>query len=81
MCIRDSLNGHMNNTVYGELVSNALENRLNAGEQIKDIDIFYHKEVLFGEQINLYMLEDNKKFYIKGVVNDKNCFEACGSMV
>lgn len=74
------INGHVNNAVYGDLVCNLLEGRLLAGERLRSVDIFYHREALPGSTITLYKQEEGNRFFVRGSVGDSVCFEACGQL-
>lgn len=74
------INGHMNNTVYGDLVANQLEQQLMDDKRITSVDIFYHREALLGDLVTLWRSFAGERFFVKGCVGDSVCFEAQGTL-
>lgn len=74
------VNNHMNNTVYGDIITNVLESRLSAGERIRSVEIFYHREALPGDKLALWCGEAENSFFIRGMAGEVVCFEAEGEL-
>lgn len=79
-CSMLDINGHMNNAAYGDLIMNLLEPRLLADKRISSVEIYYHREALAGDKILLYLGGEGDSFYIRGMINEQCCFEACGKV-
>lgn len=79
-CSMLDINNHMNNTVYGDIITNLLEHRLMAGERIRSVEIFYHREALHGDTLSLWCGEDGSRFFIRASVGEVCCFEAAGEL-
>lgn len=47
-------NGHMNNTVYADLICDALPLEVWRTHTVTDVILYYHKEVPMGESTRLY---------------------------
>ena len=65
-------NGHVNNIKYATFI----ENVLKLEHQIKSFEITYVKEAKMGEEIKIYVKENDNIIDIKGIVNDTTCFLA-----
>lgn len=79
-CSMLDINNHMNNTVYGDIITNLLEHRLMAGERIRSIEIFYHHEALHGDKLSLWCGEEDNRFFIRANIGETACFAAAGEM-
>lgn len=74
---RCDMNGHMNNTVYADLICDALPPEIWHTQMVTDLIIYYHKEVAFGESTCLYRSQlQNDHWYIGGWQGDTCNFEA-----
>ena len=65
-------NKHMNNSVYGDLIGNALENSI----PWREIQISYLAETRLGEEIEITAKRDGGAFIVTGAVNERNSFAA-----
>lgn len=74
------VNGHLNNTVYADLICNMLERELLGDKRLRTVEIFYHHEAMPGAGIDLWLAEQNDNFYIRGTVENSPCFEAQGTL-
>lgn len=74
------INNHMNNTVYGDIISNLLESRLLSGKRIRSVEIFYHNEALFGDKLQLWCSDTEDEFFIRANNGAAVCFEAAGRL-
>lgn len=72
------INRHVNNTVYGDLICNQLEQSLLADRRLGAVDIFYHREALPGDSIRLQRHQEGDRFFVRGLVGESVCFEANG---
>lgn len=79
-CSMLDINNHMNNTVYGDVITNLLEHRLLAGERIRTVEIFYHREALHGDRLALWCGEEGSRFFIRANIGEVVCFEAEGEL-
>lgn len=79
-CSMLDINNHMNNTVYGDIITNLLEHRLMAGERIRTIEIYYHREALYGDKLSLWCGEDGNRFFVRANIGEASCFEASGEL-
>ena len=70
------INRHLNNAVYGDLISNLLENRLFQGDTIRELSLFYHREAKPGDQLLLSIAQEGDVVHIRGEVDGSRCFEA-----
>ena len=70
------INRHLNNAVYGDLISNLLENRLFQGDTIRELSLFYHREAKPGDQLLLSTAQEGDVVHIRGEVDGSRCFEA-----
>ena len=72
------VNGHLNNTVYGDLVTDLLpfEELVNRG--IREFRIVFRHEARHGEELRLQLLHDGAEdcWYAVGHRADGPCFEA-----
>lgn len=64
------INGHVNNTNY---VTYALD-VLSASEQIKSLQIVYNKELVFGDQVEVYFKRERDVITVVGMRGDETCF-------
>lgn len=72
-------NRHLNNTVYAEIICNALPYEDMDKKEIKKLMISYKNQGLFGDEIlvNVNSKEDfDNTYFIKGDIQDKTCFES-----
>lgn len=75
------VNNHMNNTVYGDIITNLLSRQLTQGKRILSIEIFYHREALPGDSLAMWCDENENSFFIRGMIGEVVCFEAEGELV
>ncbi len=66
-------NGHVNNTRYAKMVIN----QINCSLKIKEFQIDYHKEVLLGQRINLFIGAENNCAFAKGESDLGEKFFSC----
>lgn len=70
-------NGHMNNTEYGDLLCNCLEEQLLAGRKIHRLLLFYHHEAKLGDELRLMAEEREDSTLVFGLLGeDSVCFES-----
>ncbi len=67
-------NGHVNNSVYGDMACDVLPMELFNG-RIKEFQICFVKEAKAGDTITLYGTEENRSHIVAGCVGDATCFE------
>lgn len=62
---RCDMNGHLNNTIYADLICDALPGEIWQTMTIQDMVITYHKEVPMGESLRLCRarLDENRWFF------------------
>lgn len=65
-------NGHVNNIKYATFIENVLELK----KQIKSFSITYVKEAKLNDNVDIYVLENEFGYDIKGIVNEETCFLA-----
>ena len=72
------VNGHLNNTVYGDLVCDVLpfEELVNRG--IREFRIVFRHEARYGEELGLQLFHDREEdcWYVAGHRTDGLCFES-----
>lgn len=68
------LNGHLNNVRYIEMLMNLHEPEFYQTHQFSELLIQYTSEIKAGERVELFV--DDKIQYVRGVVDDRLCFEA-----
>ncbi|MCM1289471.1 MAG: thioesterase [Corallococcus sp.] len=64
------INGHVNNTNY---VTYALD-VLGAEEKVKSVQIVYHKELVLGDEAEVYFKREQSVVSVLGVRNGETCF-------
>ena len=70
-------NGHMNNTVYADLICDALPLEVWRTHTVTDVILYYHKEVPMGESTRLYRAAVGENhWYMAGWQGDTCNFEA-----
>ncbi len=71
------MNGHMNNTRYVDVICDALPWSVWDTAQLRDLRIFYHREVPRGESFALSSLQtEDNRWYFSGERDGKSTFEA-----
>ncbi len=71
------LNGHLNNTRYVDMLFDALPLESLRGHTVRELLIFYHKEVPLGESFALYRKRTGEDtWYFLGQREGHACFEA-----
>lgn len=71
------MNGHMNNTRYVDVICDALPWSVWDTAQLRDLRIFYHREVPRGESFALSCLQtEDNRWYFSGERDGKSAFEA-----
>lgn len=68
-------NGHVNNTVYADMVLDCLDLE-TLKKPIKGFEINFINEVLLSETLEIGVLQDGDERLFSGNVNDRNCFTA-----
>ena len=66
------LNGHVNNTKYANFVLNQINPKENDALSFMQID--YHREIRDGEEINLYIKNENSMVFAKGTNDSETLF-------
>lgn len=70
-------NMHMNNAIYGDVISNAAYNILDkASPKWQEIQINFLGETKFGDEIDVTAYENAGTFYVKGNANEQPSFLA-----
>ncbi len=69
------VNCHVNNTVYADIVFDAVYNILPITSTPKRFEIYYHNEAKLNDEISVYYQKIDNVLYISGEVNEKKCFE------
>jgi medium-chain acyl-[acyl-carrier-protein] hydrolase len=64
-------NMHMNNSIYGDVISNAL-----LSQTWREVQINYLAETRLNEKINVTAFKNDEKIYVTGNANGKNSFTA-----
>lgn len=70
------LNGHVNNTNY---VTYALD-VLGAKEQVSAVQIVYHKELMFGDVVEVYVKREQNVVTVVGMRDGEMCFSVVLTM-
>lgn len=68
-------NGHVNNSVYADLVCDMVPLERFAQQEIKEFGIIYHKEAKGGQILDITAIE-NDGWYFSGKIGEQRCFEA-----
>ncbi len=68
-------NGHVNNTVYADMVLEALNDQY-CQKMPRGFEINYQNEALLGETVEISVTEDGSGLMFSGKITDKNCFTA-----
>ncbi len=69
-------NGHMNNTYYADAAADALPLECLRQKTIREMVIRYHKEIPAGETALVERgMTDENHWYVRGIREDKKCFE------
>lgn len=68
-------NGHMNNTVYGDVVEDFLPNGLQ-GREIEELQITYLNEASLDDVISIHASEQEENVRMKGLREKGDCFSA-----
>lgn len=64
------LNKHVNNTKYIDYATDVLEQ----DEQIVSAEIVYHKELLLGDTVQVFVKRDGNAVYVAGARGGQTCF-------
>jgi acyl-ACP thioesterase len=67
-------NGHANNCAYTQWVLDALPFEYIKCRMLRDVQVNYHREAHYGEQVDLFISRDADKWYITGKTGDLTCF-------
>ena len=73
------LNEHMNNAIYGDLITNALESSqspLSHTPKWREVQFNYLSEIKVGEEVDVQCRRLGETFYITGMVKDQPMFAA-----
>ena len=74
---RCDMNGHMNNTRYADLICDALPWEVWDKGEVRDLLIFYHREIPRGESFALNRAQtDTNRWYFNGEREGQSAFEA-----
>lgn len=69
-------NGHMNNTVYASVATDAVGDLIRSGADISSMTISYHKEARYGTTLSIEVSGGNDGSYVRGLLPDGTpCFE------
>ena len=71
-------NMHMNNTVYLDIIDNALHKikRDNTTEKLRTLDLSYNYAAEEGDILSVWGIKINDEIYLKGKIGEINCFDA-----
>jgi acyl-ACP thioesterase len=69
-------NMHMNNCIYGDLISNAMHLRNGAASIWKNVQINYLAEVRLGEEMKIKCFNQNDTSLITGKIGERTAFSA-----
>ena len=67
-------NGHANNCAYTQWVLDILPVEYVKTHLLRDVQVNYHREAHYGEQVHLFTARDGNKWYITGKTGDLTCF-------
>ena len=70
-------NGHLNNTVYGDMVCDLLPFEEMETKRWKEFAIYYRKEARAGERVDLTLFQEEEgRYFIQGEKGEGSCFKA-----
>lgn len=70
-------NGHVNNTVYSDIICDLLPLEVLKEKEIREFGIIYHKEALPGQVLEMEVIESaGGCYYVAACVDGKSCFTA-----
>ena len=69
-------NHHVNNAMYAQFVSNCVEDRILAGQEITSFAIVYHNQAQYGQTITLLRKDEGANSFVKGMLGGTICFES-----
>ncbi len=75
------LNGHLNNTVYADIVMDSLPIETALGQIVSELRLRYKKEVKYGDVLSLRADSHEKEWTVTGYNGEDLCFEALVSFV
>ena len=65
------------NTVYGDVVLDAVPFEVSSEKQVDSLVLYYKKEAVFNQEINVYCEKSNDdNYFVQGEVEDETCFVA-----
>ena len=67
-------NKHMNNTRYIDWACDLIGLEFFEEHYFTSLDIYFKKEIAPNQNVDLYMLQQDQFIYIKGVVDEEECF-------
>lgn len=74
---RCDMNGHMNNTRYADILCDALPWDVWEQGEVRNLKIYYHREIPRGESFTLLRAQTGEKqYYFCGQREEKSAFEA-----
>ena len=74
---RCDMNGHMNNACYVDVLCDALPWEVWDSGEVRDLKIYYHREIPRGEHFTLLRSQtEEKQYYFCGEREGKSAFEA-----
>ena len=70
------INHHVNNAVYADWVQDALEAEMLGGQQVKSMQLLYHREAKAGSVVRIYHALADGVHYLRGEHDGGYCFDA-----
>ena len=72
-------NMHMNNTVYLDIIQNALKKAAHnnfSPEKLRTLDLSYNYAAEEGDILSVWGIKTNSEIYLRGKIGEINCFDA-----
>lgn len=70
------INGHVNNACYAEIICDALPFEELASRKLRGFTVEFLHEMKAGDAISLYMRREHDSYRVRGIREDKICFDA-----
>ena len=70
-------NGHANNCAYTQWALDLLPIEYVKTHLLRDVQVNYHREAHYGEQVDLFLAHDENKWFITGKTGELTCFVEC----
>ncbi len=67
-------NGHANNCAYTQWALDLLPIEYVKTHLLRDVQVNYHREAHYGEQVDLFLAHDENKWFITGKTGELTCF-------